>query len=50
MEDLILIAEGNYGLLLALNCGLNEATVMTYELLYVFFLIIIIIIIYLSYP
>jgi hypothetical protein len=28
-------AEGNYGLLLALNYGLNEATVMTYELVYI---------------
>jgi len=40
MEDLILIgffgAEGNYGLLLALNYGLNEATVMTYKLRYIF--------------
>jgi hypothetical protein len=40
MEDLILPgffgAEGNYGPLLGLNYGLNEATVMTYESLYIF--------------
>jgi hypothetical protein len=29
-------AEGNYGLLFELNYGLNEATVKTYELLYIF--------------